>query len=147
MFFFQFARKNRRIRSLLGLSFTLLWLSGVTLIGTGAAQAEPQQQQPPANTQQQNPQPQPSQPPPGANTQQKPSEAPPPEAGGPGNDVGPYVIPKKKEEPPPPPAEKPKKDAGMRDYSIIVWVHLVNLETLVTPTNGKFVPDLTKDRP
>src|SRR5207249_10570822 len=130
MFFFQFARKNRRIRSLLGLSLPLLWLSGVALIGTGEAQAEPQQQQPPANTQQQNPQPQPSQPPPGANTQQKPSEAPPPEAGGHGNDVGPYVIPKKKEEPPPPPAEKPKKVEGMPDYSINVEVPLVNLDEI-----------------
>jgi len=145
MFFFQFARKNRRIRSLLGLSLPLLWLSGVALIGTGAAQAEPQQQQPPANTQQQNPQPQPSQPPPGANTQQKPSEAPPPEAGGPGNDVGPYVIPKKKEEPPPPPAEKPKKVEGMQDYSINVEVPLVNLDVLVTTKNGQFVPGLKKD--
>lgn len=144
MFFFQFARKNRRIRSLLGLSLPLLWLSGVALIGTGAAQAEPQQQQPPANTQQQNPQPQPSQPPPGANTQ-KPSEAPPPEAGGPGNDVGPYVIPKKKEEPPPPPAEKPKKVEGMPDYSINVEVPLVNLDVLVTTKNGQFVPGLKKD--
>ena len=145
MFFFQFARKNRRIRSLLGLSLPLLWLSGVALIGTGAAQAEPQQQQPPANTQQQNPQPQPSQPPPGANTQQKPSEAPPPEAGGPGNDVGPYVIPKKKEEPPPPPAENPKKVEGMPDYSINVEVPLVNLDVLVTTKNGQFVPGLKKD--
>jgi len=145
MFFFQFARKNRRIRSLLGLSLPLLWLSGVALIGTGAAQAEPQQQQPSANTQQQNPQPQPSQPPPGANTQQKPSEAPPPEAGGPGNDVGPYVIPKKKEEPPPPPAEKPKKVEGMPDYSINVEVPLVNLDVLVTTKNGQFVPGLKKD--
>ena len=145
MFFFQFARKNRRIRSLLGLSLPLLWLSGVALIGTGAAQAEPQQQQPPANTQQQNPQPQPSQPPPGANTQQKPSEAPPPEAGGPGNDVGPYVIPKKREEPPPPPAEKPKKVEGMPDYSINVEVPLVNLDVLVTTKNGQFVPGLKKD--
>ena len=29
----------------------------------------------------------------------------PPEAGGPQNDIGPYVIPKKKEEPPPPAPE------------------------------------------
>ena len=145
MFFFQFARKNRRIRSLLGLSLPLLWLSGVALIGTGVAQAQPQQQQPPASTQQQNPQQQPSQPPPAANTQQKPSEAPPPEAGGPGNDVGPYVIPKKREEPPPPPAEKPKKVEGMPDYSINVEVPLVNLDVLVTTKNGQFVPGLKKD--
>jgi VWFA-related protein len=145
MFFFQFARKNSQIRSLLGLSLPLLWLSGVTLIGTGVAQAQPQQQQPPASTQQQNAQQQPSQPPTGANTQQKPSEAPPPEAGGPGNDVGPYVIPKKREEPPPPPAEKPKKVEGMPDYSINVEVPLVNLDVLVTTKNGQFVPGLKKD--
>ncbi len=145
MFFFQFARKNSHIRSLLGLSLPLLWLSGVALIGTWAAQAEPQQQQPPASTQQQNPQQQPSQPPPAANTQQRPSEAPPPEAGGPGNDVGPYVIPKKREEPPPPPAEKPKKVEGMPDYSINVEVPLVNLDVLVTTKNGQFVPGLKRD--
>jgi len=144
MFFFQFARKNSQIRSLLGLSLPLLWLSGVALIGTGVAQAQPQQQ-PPASTQQQNAQQQPSQPPTGADTQQKPSEAPPPEAGGPGNDVGPYVIPKKREEPPPPPAEKPKKVEGMPDYSINVEVPLVNLDVLVTTKNGQFVPGLKKD--
>ena len=104
----------------------------------------PSQQQP-DQAQQQPAQPQPSQPPPGANTQQKPSEAPPPEAGGPGNDVGPYVIPNKKEEPPPPPAEKPKKVEGMPDYSINVEVPLVNLDVLVTTKNGQFVPGLKKD--
>src|SRR5690242_18065782 len=53
---------------------------------------------------------------------QKPKEEPPPAAGGPGNDVGPYAIPKKKEEPPEPPPEKPKKIEGMPDYSLRVDV-------------------------
>src|SRR5450631_2126073 len=55
-------------------------------------------------------------PPPPANPNKQDA---PPEAGGPQNDVGPYVIPKKKEEPPPPPPPaKPKKVEGMPDYSI-----------------------------
>ncbi len=66
----------------------------------------------------------------------------PPEAGGPQNDVGPYVVPKKKEEPPPPAPEKPKKIEGMPDYSIQVDVPLVNLDVLVTTKNGQTIPGL-----
>jgi len=69
----------------------------------------------------------------------------PPAAGGPQNDVGPYVIPKKKEEPPAPPPEKPKKIEGMPDYSIKVDVPLVNLDVLVTTKDGQFIPGLHKD--
>jgi len=78
--------------------------------------------------------------------QQSPNKAPaPPEAGGPGNDVGPYAIPKKKDEPPPPPPEKPKKIEGMPDYSIQVNVPLVNVDISVITKNGQFVPGLKKE--
>jgi VWFA-related protein len=69
----------------------------------------------------------------------------PPEAGGPDNDIGPYVVPKKKEEPPPPPPERPKKIEGMPDYSIKVSVPLVNLDVLVTTKNGQTIPGLKKE--
>jgi VWFA-related protein len=69
----------------------------------------------------------------------------PPEAGGPQNDVGPYVIPKKKEEPPPPAPEKPKKIENMPDYSIRVEVPVVNLDVLVTTKDGQTIPGLKKD--
>ena len=66
----------------------------------------------------------------------------PPEAGGPQNDVGPYIIPKKKEEPPPPAPERPKKIENMPDYSIRVDVPVVNLDVLVTTKDGQTVPGL-----
>jgi hypothetical protein len=69
----------------------------------------------------------------------------PPEAGGPQNDVGPYVIPKKKEEPPPPAPEKPKKIENMPDYSIKVDVPIVNLDVLVTTKDGQTIPGLKKE--
>jgi len=69
----------------------------------------------------------------------------PPEAGGPQNDIGPYVVPKKKEEPPPPAPEKPKKIEGMPDYSIKVDVPLVNLDVLVTTKDGQTIPGLKKE--
>ena len=82
-------------------------------------------------------------------TQQPPSnpnkQETPPEAGGPQNDVGPYVVPKKKEEPPPPPPEKPKKIEGMPDYSLRVDVPLVNVDVLVTTKDGQFIPGLHKE--
>jgi VWFA-related protein len=78
------------------------------------------------------------QPPPSNPNQQ---EAPP-EAGGPQNDVGPYVIPKKKDEPPPPAPEKPKKIENMPDYSITVAVPVVNLDVLVTSKDGQTIPGL-----
>jgi VWFA-related protein len=77
---------------------------------------------------------------------QNPNQQPaPPEAGGPGNDVGPYAIPKKKEEPPPPPPTKPKKIEGMPDYSLRVDVPLVDLDVSVVTKNGQFVPGLKKE--
>ncbi len=84
----------------------------------------------------------------GQQTQQPPAnpnkQEAPAEAGGPQNDVGPYVVPKKKEQPPPAP-EKPKKIEGMPDYSIRVDVPLVNLDVLVTTKDGQFIPGLHKE--
>jgi VWFA-related protein len=82
----------------------------------------------------------PQQPPPNPNQQEAP-----PDAGGPQNDVGPYVIPKKKDEPPPPAPEKPKKIENMPDYSIKVDVPVVNLDVLVTTKDGQTVPGLAKE--
>jgi VWFA-related protein len=78
--------------------------------------------------------------------QQKQEPAPPADAGGPGAEVGPYVVPKKKEDaPPPPPPPKPKKIEGMPDYSITVNVPLVNVDVLVTTKDGQFIPNLHKE--
>jgi VWFA-related protein len=107
------------------LTFALFCLIAASLSSPAQAQAQtPTQdtsQQPPANPNKQDA---------------------PPEAGGPQNDVGPYVIPKKAEEPPPPAPEKPKKIENMPDYSITVNVPLVNLDVLVTTKDGQTVPGL-----
>jgi VWFA-related protein len=89
-----------------------------------SAQAQDTSQQPPANPNKQDA---------------------PPEAGGPQNDIGPYVIPKKKEEPPPPAPEKPKKIENMPDYSIKVDVPVVTLDVLVTTKAGQTVPGLKQE--
>jgi VWFA-related protein len=80
------------------------------------------------------------------NAQQNPNtQEAPPEAGGPNNDTGPYAIPKKGEsEPPPPPPERPKKVAGMPDYSIRVDVPLVTVPVMVTTKDGQFISTLKK---
>jgi VWFA-related protein len=99
------------------LLFALLALASTTV----PAQAQDTPQQAPANPNQQ--------------------EAPP-EAGGPQNDVGPYVVPKKKEEPPPAAPEKPKKIENMPNYAISVDVPVVNLDVLVTSKDGQTIPGL-----
>ena len=76
---------------------------------------------------------------------QKPDTAAPSEAGGPGGDVGPYVVPKKKEQPPEPAPAKPKAVEGMPDYSIRVDVPLVNVDVQVTTKDGQFVPGLKQN--
>ncbi len=106
-------------KRLIWLAFALFW--GATVILSSPALAQDTSQQPPSNPNKQDA---------------------PPEAGGPQNDVGPYVIPKKKEEPPPPAPEKPKKIENMPDYSISVQVPLVNLDVLVTTKDGQTVPGL-----
>lgn len=77
----------------------------------------------------------------------KPKQDAPAEAGGPGDNVGPYAIPKKKVEdaPPPPPPVAPKKLEDMPDYSLKVNVPLVNVDVLVTTKDGQFIPGLHKD--
>jgi VWFA-related protein len=77
----------------------------------------------------------------------KPKQEVPAEAGGPGENVGPYVIPKKKAEeaPPPPPPVTPKKIEDMPDYSLKVNVPLVNVDVLVTTKDGQFIPGLKKE--
>jgi len=128
MFSSAFAGQDRLLSALrkrvLLVAFALLsfWMIALTL--QAQAQTQDTSQQPPANPNKQ--------------------EAPP-EAGGPQNDVGPYVIPKKKEEPPPPAPEKPKKIEGMPDYSITVQVPLVNLDVLVTTKDGQTIPGLKKE--
>ncbi|HEX7425377.1 MAG TPA: VWA domain-containing protein [Terriglobales bacterium] len=102
------------------LAFVLFWIVAPRL----SAHAQDTSQQPPANPNKQ--------------------EAPP-AAGGPQNDVGPYVVPKKKEEPPPPAPEKPKKIENMPNYSISVQVPLVNLDVLVTTKDGQTIPGLKQE--
>ncbi len=107
-------------KQLILLVFFLVWIGASTL----AASAQDTSQQPPANPNKQDA---------------------PPEAGGPQNDTGPYVIPKKKDAPPPPAPEKPKKIEGMPDYSIKVDVPLVNLDVLVTTKDGQTIPGLKQE--
>ena len=104
-------------RHLILLALVLFWMAAATV----SARAQDTSQQPPANPNKQ--------------------EAPP-EAGGPQNDVGPYVIPKKKDEPPPPAPEKPKKIENMPNYSISVEVPIVSLDVLVTTKDGQTIPGL-----
>lgn len=77
----------------------------------------------------------------------KPKQDVPADAGGPTDNVGPYVIPKKKaDEAPPPPPPPPKKAEDLPDYSLKVNVPLVNVDVLVTTKNGgQFVPGLKKE--
>jgi VWFA-related protein len=97
---------------------------GVILAAAQDTPQNPPQQNPPSNP----------------NKQDAPAEA-----GGPGGDVGPYVIPRKKEEPPPPAPEKPKKIEGMPDYSIRVDVPLVTMDVSVTTKDGQAIPGLRQE--
>jgi VWFA-related protein len=73
----------------------------------------------------------------------KPKQDVPAEAGGPGDNIGPYAIPKKKaEDAPPPPPPVTKKAEDMPDYSLKVNVPLVNVDVLVTTKDGQFIPGL-----
>ena len=97
----------------------------------------PTSQTPPAQTQDQN----------NSNSNNDKKQDAPAEAGGPGDNVGPYAIPKKKTEdaPPPPPPVTPKKIEDMPDYSLKVNVPLVNVDVLVTTKDGQFIPNLKKE--
>jgi VWFA-related protein len=124
MFSVVFSDQNRLLpafcKRLILLAVIFFWIVAATF----PAQAQDTSQQPPDNPNKQ--------------------EAPP-DAGGPQNDVGPYVIPKKKEEPPPPAPEKPKKIENMPDYSISVNVPVVTLDVLVTTKDGQTIPGLKQD--
>ncbi len=116
----------------------IAFLFSVVLL-CGALPATAQDQAPPTQS--------PSQSAPPADTG-KPKQDVPSEAGGPGNDVGPYAIPKKKADedtaPPPPPA--PKKSEDFPDYSLKVNVPLVNVDVMVTSAkDGQFIPGLKKE--
>jgi VWFA-related protein len=114
----------RKPLNLLLLACFVLAFAGIFALAQDSSQQAPTQQQPPAN----------------------PNQQPaPPEAGGPQNDVGPYVIPKKKEEPPPPAPEKPKKIENMPNYSLSVDVPLVSLDVLVTTKDGRTIPGLKQE--
>lgn len=75
----------------------------------------------------------------------KPKQDVPAEAGGPGDSVGPYAIPKKSAEQPPPPPPPPKKLDDSPDYSLKVNVPLVNVDVMVTTKDGQFIPNLKKE--
>ena len=74
-----------------------------------------------------------------------PKQDVPAEAGGPGDSVGPYAIPKKSAEQPPPPPPPPKKLDDSPDYSLKVNVPLVNVDVMVTTKDGQFIPNLKKE--
>jgi VWFA-related protein len=126
MFSGTFSRRNRNglVRKQLIFLVVAFFLAVGPRPRAQAQDTSQQTQQPPANP----------------NKQDAPAEA-----GGPQNDVGPYVVPKKKEQPPPPAPEKPKKIEGMPDYSIRVDVPLVGLDVLVTTKDGQFIPGLHKE--
>ncbi len=118
----------------------LVWmlLSGLVLAGLAAMAQDP------SST------PTPSSPTPGnaqSSDSGKQKQDVPAEAGGPGDNIGPYAIPKKSGDaaPPPPPPVTPKKVEGMPDYSLKVNVPLVDVDVMVTTKNGQFVPGLKKD--
>lgn len=131
MFFSVFHGQKRLLwasrKPLILLALVVFWITATAF--TRPAQAQDISQQAPANPNQTNP-----------NQQEAP-----PEAGGPQNDVGPYVIPKKTDVPPPPAPEKPKKIENMPDYSIRVDVPVVNLDVLVTTKEGQMIPGLKKE--
>jgi VWFA-related protein len=114
---------------------TLAWaLFFVVVCGCASMGAQNSQDQAPAN-------------PPQTQDNGKPKQDVPAEAGGPGDNVGPYAIPKKKAEdaPPPPPPVAPRKPDDLPDYSLKVNVPLVNVDVLVTTKNGQFVPGLKQE--
>ncbi|HVM92997.1 MAG TPA: VWA domain-containing protein [Terriglobales bacterium] len=132
MFLGTFGRNRVRTGCQTHIAFSALLLFCLAFPGLTASAQDSSQQ--PAQ--------QPSSQQPSANPNQQ--EAPP-AAGGPQNDIGPYVIPKKKEEPPPPAPEKPKKIDNMPDYSIKVEVPLVTLDVLVTSKDGQTIPGLHQE--
>src|SRR5580704_12401569 len=119
-------------RIVLALTASLVLQSGVSpAFGQDQSQTPPPQSQPQDQ----------------GNANGKPKQEAPPEAGGPGESVGPYSIPRKNpdEAPLPPPPPVAPKAEGLPDYSIKVNVPLVNVDVMVTTKSGQFVPGLKKD--
>jgi VWFA-related protein len=76
----------------------------------------------------------------------KPKQDVPADAGGPGDNVGPYAIPKKKADDAPPPPPPPRKAEDLPDYSLKVNVPLVDVDVMVTAAkDGQFISGLKKD--
>jgi VWFA-related protein len=119
------------IRLTLALAVSLLLFSTITPVSAQDQPPAPPQDKPQNN----------------ANASGKPKQDAPAEAGGPGDNVGPYAIPRKNpdEAPPPPRPTTPTKVEDLPDYSIKVNVPLVNVDVLVTTKSGQFVPGLKKD--
>jgi VWFA-related protein len=120
-------------------SAVIIFLLGLALVA-GAIPGKAQDQTP--NNQSPS---QPTSQPPADNSQ--PKQDAPAEAGGPGDNVGPYAIPKKKTDdtPPPAPPPAPRKSEDQPDYSLSVNVPLVNVDVMVTTKDGQFVPGLKKE--
>jgi VWFA-related protein len=118
------------------------WLAALAVLGMAFVLASPASAQDPSSSQ---PSSQPAQT--GSQDSSKPTQDAPAEAGGPGDNVGPYAIPKKKTDdaPPPPPPPAPKRSEDLPDYSLKVNVPLVNVDVLVTTKEGQFVPGLLKE--
>jgi VWFA-related protein len=130
--FANLAAGNRRLRLQNFTTGTLAMALSLAVLSAFPASAQDQSQTPP----------------PQSNDNGRPKQDVPAEAGGPGDNIGPYAIPRKNPNdtpPPPPPPAIPKKVEGMPDYSIRVNSPLVNVDVLVTLKNGQFVPGLKKD--
>ena len=122
--------------ALLATTFCILAMLLAALPAVAQDQSQPAGQTPaqaPAQT------PAPAQPPDNG----KPRQDVPAAAGGPGDNLGPYAIPKKTATEPPPPT--PKKLEDVPDYSLTVNVPLVNVDVQVTTKDGQFVPGLKKE--
>ena len=129
---FNYQRDKSLLCHLGSLSRMLALLAGLALAGGTALLAQDQTPQAPASQTPDN---------------GKPKQDVPADAGGPGDSVGPYAIPKKKADdaPPPPPPVTPKKVEDLPDYSLKVNVPLVNVDVMVTTKDGQFVPGLKKE--
>src|SRR5437660_12434529 len=96
-----------RLRSAVSGRLALILVLACVLTGAGGAlsvSAQDQPAQPPAQSQPSQSQPSRNQPAPGQDQSNgKPRQDVPAEAGGPGENVGPYAIPKKNGDTPPPP--------------------------------------------
>lgn len=108
-------------------------LLGTSLLAT--AQDQSQSTQPPASST------------PQTTDNSKPKQDVPVDSGGPGDNVGPYAIPKKKaDDAPPPPPPPPRKAEDLPDYSLKVNVPLVDVDVMVTSAkDGQFIPGLKQN--